>query len=363
MNQHTHDSEFTPLDASVPNPIPQEDTAEAPRAVPRSGIGNPDAWNDYREKHSDIYGEPLEDSTTWHGSDDELPDPALVPELAPLVAENLDEHHHDNDEAEEEVTIVETPNNIVPAEPPADIDPNAPRGGEQDLWSHLGELRSRILHSIVSVLIASVVTWNYGQQISEFFARPIRDTLTKNGVNFQLVTIDPTEGFLVYFQITLVSAIFLAMPYILFQMWRFIEPALTGTERRFSVILVPFSVVLFFMGCALGYAVSPLFFNFFLMFQPPGTTATFSYGTSIVLLAKMVLVFGICFQVPVITIFLTKIGLITRNFLIDYWRHAFVVIFTVVAILTPTWDPLTLVVCAGPPCVLYALSIWMVKWL
>ncbi len=361
MNQHTHDSEFTPLDADAANTTPESSTPEVPRAVPRSGLGSPDAWNDYREKNSDIYGEPIEDSTNWHGGGDELPDLATVPELAPLVAENPGESEDTTDD--EEVADFTNQNNIVKAEPPLDVDTNAPRGGEQDLWSHLGELRARILHSIVSVLIASVVTWNYGQQISEFFARPIRETLKKNGVNFQLVTIDPTEGFLVYFQITLVSAIFLAMPYILFQMWRFIEPALTGTERRFSKILVPFSVILFFMGCALGYAVSPLFFNFFLMFQPPGTTATFSYGTSIVLLAKMVLVFGVCFQVPVVTIFLTKIGLITRNFLIDYWRHAFVVIFTIVAVLTPTWDPLTLVVCAGPPCVLYALSIWMVKWL
>lgn len=354
MNQHTHDSQFTPPEAHESNTIPESDTSQAPRAVPRSGMGNPDAWNEYQEKSPDIYAEAVEDSTAWHDSDS-LPDPATVPELAPLATAASP----DDDESGAKPESA----NTAAVEQPVAVDPNAPRGGEQDLWSHLGELRARILYSLVSVLVAAVVTWNYGQEISEWFARPIRTTLAKHGVNFQLVTLDPTEGFLVYFQITLVAAILLAMPFILFQMWRFIEPALTGTERRFSIILIPFSVILFFTGCALGYVVSPVFFNFFLMFQPPGTTATFSYGTSVVLLAKMVLVFGICFQVPVITIFLTKIGLITRNFLIDYWRHAFVVIFTVVAILTPTWDPLTLVVCAGPPCLLYALSIWMVKWL
>lgn len=129
------------------------------------------------------------------------------------------------------------------------------------------------------------------------------------------------------------------------------------------MVLVPFSVILFFAGCALGYAMSPVFFQFFLAFQPPDTIANFSYSKSVALLAKMLLVFGACFKVPVITIFLHKIGLVSRNVLIEYWRHVVVVIFIVVAILTPTWDPLTLTVCAVPPCLLYGLSIWMVKWL
>ena len=171
------------------------------------------------------------------------------------------------------------------------------------------------------------------------------------------------DSFQTYLQITLVAAILLAMPFILFQMWRFLEPALTKTERKFSVILLPFSIILFFAGCSLGYLMSPLFFEFFLMFQPPGADATFGYGVSIALLAKMILVFGICFQVPIVTIFLNKIGLVSRNFLIDYWRHAVVVIFIVVSIITPTWDPLSLAVCAVPPCLLYGVSIWMVKWI
>jgi sec-independent protein translocase protein TatC len=187
--------------------------------------------------------------------------------------------------------------------------------------------------------------------------------LKSSSVTGNLVTLDPTEGFLVYFQITLVAAILLSAPWILYQMWRFLEPALTRTERRFSLVLLPFSTLLFFSGCALGYAMAPLFFKFFIAFQPPGTIANFGFSRSIALLAKMVLVFGICFQVPVVTIFLNKIGLISRNFLIEYWRHAVVVIFIVVAVLTPTWDPLSLAVCAVPPCLLYGLSIWMVKWL
>jgi sec-independent protein translocase protein TatC len=358
--------------------IPENKTQNSmPHAVPRAGLGHEDAWRAYHgesenpgsdsdagfhfdsENHEHL-NTPTTDSPRAIPMSDaplpslDLPDPATVPELAPLaIASNGSGDG--------------PPDVVYPAaiddEPAPELDPNAPRGEEQDIWTHLGELRIRILHAIAGVLVASMVTWNYGQQISDFFAQPIRASLKASQVTGSLVTLDPTEGFLVYFQITIVAAILLSAPWILYQMWRFIEPALTRTERRFTLILLPFSMLLFFSGCALGYLMSPLFFKFFIAFQPPGTIANFGFSRSIALLAKMVLVFGVCFQVPVIIILLNKIGLISRNFLIEYWRHAVVVIFIIVAVLTPTWDPLSLTVCAVPPCLLYGLSIWMVKWL
>lgn len=240
---------------------------------------------------------------------------------------------------------------------------DTPRDKESDLMEHLGELRTRILNSVLFVCLAMAATWNFGDRISDWFSQPIRAALKSHSIEFQLITIGPSEGLLIYFQIIMAAALIISMPFIFWQFWRFIEPALSNRERRFTLVLVPFSVVLFFTGCALGYYVSPLFFNFFLMFQPPGSVANFSYGQSVALLAKMLLVFGICFQVPVIVIFLHKIGLVSQDVLLKYWRHVVVGIFIVVAILTPTWDPLTLAVCAGPPCVLYFLAIWMTRWL
>lgn len=356
-NSHLPDE----ADEALPPGTPEWEE-EPVRAVPRAGIGDPEAWQEHHDQMqpSRDDGEVAAFSPSDEASaatDLALPDPATVPELAPLVAPPVDSS-----------TLTTSSNGDGP--PPTeysdgsgDDDFDETEGAQQDLWSHLGELRSRLLHSIIGVLVASVITWNLGEQISEFFARPIRQTLEKNKVVGSMVTLDPMEGFIVYFQITLVSAVLLAAPWILFQGWRFIEPALTKSERRTSMIMVPFSVILFFSGCALGYGMSPLFFQWFLAFQPPGTVATFSYGTSVVLLAKMLLAFGICFQVPVITIFLHKIGLVSRGFLIDHWRHAVIIIFLIAAVATPTWDPLSLAVCAVPPCLLYGLSIWMVKWL
>lgn len=321
---------------------------ESPQPIPRAGMGIAAAQSD-------------EEDLTEFDTDLTLPDLATIPELAPLVSTpatagmdagglppNGQFRYPDEEDDDDEYKGNQT------SEEPSSA---------QDLFSHLGELRNRILYSVYGIFAASILTWNYGQEISEWFARPVRGVLATENKQFKLVTLDPTEGFQTYLQITLVAAILLAMPWILYQMWRFLEPALTKTERRFSMILLPFSVVLFFAGCALGYVMSPLFFKFFMMFQPPGAEATFGYGVTIALLAKMILVFGICFQVPIITIFLNKIGLVSRNFLIDYWRHAVIIIFIVVSVITPTWDPLSLFACAVPPCILYGVSIWMVKWL
>ncbi|RYX84034.1 twin-arginine translocase subunit TatC [bacterium] len=239
-------------------------------------------------------------------------------------------------------------------------DPNTPRDKELGLVEHLTELRTRILHSVVAVCLAMVLTWAKCTEISEWFARPIRQALGKEG---ELISIDPTAFFTIYLQISLISAILLTMPFILLQVWRFIEPALTNNERKYTLVLVPFSSLLFFVGAGMGYLMAPMFFKFFLEYKPVGVKANWDYLQSIVLLAKTLLVFGVAFQVPVIIIFLNKAGILSRNVLIEYWRHAVVVIFTIIAIVTPTWDPVTMTACAIPPCLLYMLSIWLVKWL
>jgi sec-independent protein translocase protein TatC len=252
---------------------------------------------------------------------------------------------------------------------------DTPNDKELGLFEHLTELRQRLLNCIIAVVVAMCLTWNFREPLQEWFARPIRQVLLASKVpntpgvpvtNQQVNTIastDPTGFFAIAFQFSMVSALILVMPFLFYQIWRFIEPALTHSERRYTLILVPFSSILFFVGAGLGFAVSPLFFQFFIGFQPPGVSAVWDYYQCISLMAKMLLVFGLAFQVPIITIFLAKVGLVTRNILIEYWRHAVVVIFTLVAIATPTWDPMTLTVCALPPCLLYVLSIWLVKWL
>ena len=242
--------------------------------------------------------------------------------------------------------------------------PDTPKDQEQGLFEHLNELRSRLLHAIIGVMAVMCITWSHTYQLQDWFAAPIRAVLNENGIKKgDLVLLGAPEAFTLFFQFSLTSALIISMPWVLFQVWRFVEPALTNSERRYTLVLVPFSSTLFFMGAGLGYVCAPLFFKFFLEYQPPGVLAQWKYDDSIILMAKMLLIFGLAFQVPIIIIFGHKIGLISRNLLIEYWRHAVVVIFVVVAVLTPTWDPVTMTACALPPCLLYLLSIWLVKWL
>lgn len=241
--------------------------------------------------------------------------------------------------------------------------PDTPKDVELGLMQHLGELRQRLLYCALILMAGMSLTWNYSKTLQGWFSGPITEVLKENGRNGEMVSYDPTAFFSVTVQFSLVSALILAAPLLFWQIWLFIEPALTKNERRYSLVVIPFSSALFFLGAALAYGVSPLFFKFFLAFQPEDVAAKWDYGKSILLMAKMLLAFGIMFQVPVIVIFLNKLGLLSRNVLIEHWRHAVVVIFIVAAIVTPTWDPVTLGVCATPPCLLYILSIWLVKWL
>jgi sec-independent protein translocase protein TatC len=245
---------------------------------------------------------------------------------------------------------------------------DTPHDKEIGLMEHLNELRVRLLWCFAAVIVGMGITWTYNQQLQAWFSDPIINVLRKSPIKGteipnQLVGKDPMGFFTVAFQFSLVSALVLVMPFIFFQAWRFIEPALTNNERRYTLVLVPFSSILFFMGAGLGFYVSPLFFKFFIQFQPYGVAAMWDYSDSLLILAKMLIVFGLGFQVPIVVIFGIKIGILTREILIQYWRHAVVVIFIASAVLTPTWDPVTLGVCAIPSCLLYALSIWIAKWI
>ena len=241
--------------------------------------------------------------------------------------------------------------------------PDTPKDQEAGLFEHLAELRSRIIYAVLGVMVVMCLTWRYALEIQGWFSAPITRVLQANGGKGILISTDPTAFFTLQFQSSLLAALLLAAPWVLFQVWRFVEPALTNSERRYTLVLVPFSSVLFFMGAALGYFCAPLFFQFFLQFQPPGVAAQWKYDESVILMAKMLLIFGMAFQVPIVIIFGNKIGLLSRNLLIEYWRHAVIVIFILVAVVTPTWDPFTMTACALPPCLLYLLSIWLVKWL
>ena len=321
--------------------------ATVPRSDSVAALDAREAHEPHSEGASEITGEADAQSAV---------DFATVPELAPLADLPADVPFEPQSVASPSVSAVEvTPYDPERAVLQKEIDPNAPKDVELGLFEHLGELRVRMLHAIGAVALAMCLTWRFVPKFQKWLLAPVGD--------IPIVQLDPMAGLTTYMQLAMISGLILSAPYVILQVWLFLVPALTRNERRYVGFLLPFSIILFFLGCALAYVTSPLFFKFFRAFTPAGVNPQWEYQTTILLLGKTLLVFGVCFQVPIVTIFLNKTGIVSRNWLIEYWRHVVVAIFVVVSILTPTWDPITLIVCAIPPCLLYGLSIWLIKWL
>jgi sec-independent protein translocase protein TatC len=172
-----------------------------------------------------------------------------------------------------------------------------------------------------------------------------------------------TEGFMTELKISMLAAIFFSMPFILFQLWRFIAPGLYKSERRYLVGFVFFATLLFLAGASFAYYfVFPLGFKFFLSYSGEewGMVATLSIAWYLTLVMKLLLAFGIVFELPVVIFFLTKIGLVNTAMLKKYRKFAVIGIFMLAAVLTPP-DIISQVAMAVPLLFLYEVSIVITK--
>ena len=228
-----------------------------------------------------------------------------------------------------------------------------------DLITHLTELRARLLRSIAYALIGALVVWSFFNPIYRFLMRPIMRAL-KQGKG-ELIVTQLMEGFLVKIEITLIGGIILAAPFIYYEIWAFIAPGLTRKERRAARPLVPISGLLFLMGAALGYLLTEPSLMWLLKLNPPEAVARYQLNTNLLLLMKFYLALGIAFQLPVVIVLLAKMGIVNSRLLSRRWREAVVVIFVVAAIITPTWDPITMTIAGLPMVALYLATIGVVK--
>ena len=228
-----------------------------------------------------------------------------------------------------------------------------------DLITHLTELRARLLRSIAYALIGALVVWSFFNPIYRFLMSPILRAL--KGAHGELIVTQLMEGFLVKIEITLIGGIILAAPFIYYEIWAFIAPGLTRKERRSARPLVPISGLLFLMGAALGYLLTEPSLVWLLKLNPPETVARYQLNANLLLLMKFYLALGIAFQLPIVIVLLAKIGIVDSRLLSRRWREAVVVIFVIAAIITPTWDPITMTIAALPMVALYLATIGVVK--
>lgn len=228
-----------------------------------------------------------------------------------------------------------------------------------DLVTHLTELRARLLRSIAYALLGALIVWVFFDPIYRLLTRPIVEALKKG--HGELIVTQIMEGFLVKLEITLVGGVILAAPFIYWEIWAFVAPGLTRAERRAARPLVPVSGALFLMGVAFAYLLTGPSVEWLLKLNPPETVARYRLNENLLLLMKFYLALGLAFQLPVVIVLLAKIGIVDSRLLTRRWRESVVVVFVVAAIITPTWDPITMTIAAMPMVLLYLGTIAIVK--
>jgi len=226
---------------------------------------------------------------------------------------------------------------------------------EMELWEHLSELRSRLIRSAFYVVIGLVAAWNVYPWLWDLFVAPLQPVL--NEIQGKIVYTTFTQGFMLRLQVALVAGLVLAIPLVTLEVWGFIAPGLTRNERRACYVVFPLSLFFFFFGLVVGYALMSVTVGYFAQYIPKDVELLQDPGKYITFLVKMVVAFGLCFQMPVILMFLSWIGMITTRTLKEQWRLAVVGCFAVAAIATPGGDPLTMVIMAAPLAILYLGSI------
>lgn len=226
------------------------------------------------------------------------------------------------------------------------------------LMGHLVELRSRIIKSVVAVAVGSVVGFIFYRDILDLLAKPYEGATDQPLAFFQ-----PTEPFSLALRVALFGGTILASPVIIYQIWRFIGPALTKRERRYVYPLSGVMAILFVAGVLLGYFTLPLalrvLFSFAgdLLQETVGVNFYFSFAM------RFLLAFGVAFQFPVFLFAAAALGLVSSRALRQQRRWAVVVVVVAAALMTPGGDPLTLLMLATPMYLLYELSILSIRYI
>ena len=235
-------------------------------------------------------------------------------------------------------------------------------------WDHLEELRGTVIRSALSIICLSILAFVFKSFVfdklvflpakGDFFLYRWLDI----PLEFELVNVDVSAQFFTHMRIAFEIGLILSLPYILFEIWKFIAPALYENEKKACRRAFFGGGVLFYIGIAVGYLlIVPLALQFFLNYSVSDMIAnTITLKSYISLFSSTVLAFGLVFEFPMLVVLLSAVGLINRQMLKKYRKHAFIVVLIIAAIVTPA-DPLSMVVAAIPLWLLWELSVLMCK--
>ncbi len=224
----------------------------------------------------------------------------------------------------------------------------------------LDDVRKRLVRACIAVAIGVLIGFSFINQVVGFILQPTRRALPSGS---KLIYTQPGEAFSLYIQIALIVGVVLAMPYVMYQLWRLIAPLVPPSARRFTIPFVLFTTLGFVAGAAFTHYVAfPYMMVFFASFNTPNLLFLPKLDDVFDLYTKMLLGMGAVFQMPTVVFFLSKTGLVTATFLWRSFRYAFLLIFVVAAVITPTGDMVTQTIFAAPMVGLYILSI-LIAWI
>ena len=229
-------------------------------------------------------------------------------------------------------------------------------GGRMSFLEHLDELRKRLIAILIGVAAGCVVAFVFLERIFRFIMVPLQQMLPEGG---KLITTEPTEYFMLYLKVGLLSGLLVAIPWVAWQVWLFVAPGLYSHEKRFAVPFVLFASVFFLAGAAFSHYIAfPVTWMFFIRFGTDDFVAFMPrMGPVFSLYVKMLLGFGAIFQMPVLVLALARMGVVTAGFLLRNFKYAVLIIFILGALLSPGGDIASQVMMAGPMLVLYVVSI------
>jgi len=233
--------------------------------------------------------------------------------------------------------------------------------------SHLAELRKRLIHSFIFLIVFFIGCYFFAEHLYGFLVDPFAQAVKDDGTDRRLIFTALQETFLTYLKISFFTAFFVTCPFILMQIWKFIAPGLYKHEIHAILPYLILTPVLFFLGGMLVYyLIMPLAIKFFLSFESTGLSTNLpiqleaKVNEYLSLVMKLIFAFGISFQLPVVLSLLARVGLVDSDFLKKRRKYVVVIIFAAAALLTPP-DPITQIGLAIPLLILYELSIFSVK--
>jgi len=222
---------------------------------------------------------------------------------------------------------------------------------ELSFLDHLEELRVRIIRALLALGLGFGIAYFFAEDFLKFLIAPFFQT-----PNARLTLLAPTEGFMVNIKVALIAGAVLSSPWIFYQFWKFLAPALYEKERKVIFPVVFWSVVLFLIGAAFAYWMLPFAMKFFQSFSSDYAENMWSLSKYISLVTFLLVAFGLVFELPLILYYAARMGLVTPEFLRKKRRHAIVILLIIAAVVTPP-DVMTQIMLSVPLIALYEVSI------